>query len=748
MAAVHDENTCPNQASTTRRSSTKAASSFSSAKIKKSNKHKICNSNVSPIKRQTNVAKLAALYDYNNNGTSTIQYKQHPLRVPVSSAAGVHRPKSKAVIANRSAFDNKRDDGGSKLQNNRLQDKLPETILKQTISESNSEVLDRANDDDDAKENELLKVDEQEYKAPQQDAVAKQSVTSTTATAKPCLEQDKATPSCSAIKANDTSSSLLEDTNTTSQQQQLPPAIKYISQAILLILSIYEVQHYYHLIPTSVVFEMTGWCQHYHNSTSTTAATITDAVSNWSEVLHVGFVLSFYVRALMVSAMITKQSMTKKEKRNGKVSLYTALIFLFIAICWVTILPIFRDDCGSKACFFMERNEDTHHMFKVSSPRYSILDLLITKWYKSIRLLIRIKIKSRVRKEVQRALLSPFGIHGRLKKLFTIIRWSKFLAPLIGTCNKFRGHILDMIQKRRQHNTSKAAQQRWDVVLDALSKQSKLERAVLKIQKCFREKREQKAKRRYELMKPTVRETPGKHQMGNQIRERIRERLIEEQRLSRFKLEQMEKLNSERQMRRQVSQDERREITKHKESERKLKKRLLLSPNTSFAVAWKYITVTCVALEISQFIFAPILSGGELKKMELDTFILKVLKVSSSSHILATAMVPVVTAIFFLDVFITFFTGDLASSTGTLIPKPFFTRYVVPGIALQLVVNPTMIEISQMVKQMMIHAIHIGPSLCFHLLLAIVPFATLFYDLLLDLIFDFVDSQNLNLLKK
>jgi len=305
-----------------------------------------------------------------------------------------------------------------------------------------------------------------------------------------------------------------------------------------------------------------------------------------------------------------------------------------------------------------------------------------------------------------------------------------------------------MIQKRRQHNTSKAAQQRWDVVLDALSKQSKLERAVLKIQKCFREKREQKAKRRYELMKPTVRETPGKHQMGNQIRERIRERLIEEQRLSRFKLEQMEKLNSERQMRRQVSQDERREITKHKESERKLKKRLLLSPNTSFAVAWKYITVTCVALEISQFIFAPILSGGELKKMELDTFILKVLKVSSSSHILATAMVPVVTAIFFLDVFITFFTGDLASSTGTLIPKPFFTRYVVPGIALQLVVNPTMIEISQMVKQMMIHAIHIGPSLCFHLLLAIVPFATLFYDLLLDLIFDFVDSQNLNLLKK
>jgi len=305
-----------------------------------------------------------------------------------------------------------------------------------------------------------------------------------------------------------------------------------------------------------------------------------------------------------------------------------------------------------------------------------------------------------------------------------------------------------MIQKKRQHNTSKAAQQRWDVVLDALSKQSKLERAVLKIQKCFREKRELKAMRRYELMKPTVRRTTGKHQLGNQIRERIRERLVEEQRLSRSKLEQMKKLDSIRQMRRQVSQDERRDITKHKELERKLKKRLLLSPNTSFVVAWKYITVTCAALEISQIIFAPILSGGDLKKMKLDTFILKVLKVSSSSHILATAMVPVVNAIFFLDVFITFFTGELASSTGTLIPKPFFTRYIVPGIVLQLIVNPTMIEISQMVKQMIVHAIHIGPSLCFHLLLAVIPFVTCCYDLLLDLIFDFVEQQNLNILKK
>ena len=440
MADAYDENACPNRR-------TAGLSSVKHTDIK-SSRHKICNNNnndVSPVKRQTNVAKLAALYDNTNNGTPTTPYKQQPRRIPQSSAEAVYRQKSKAT--HRSAFDDKRDDGrrsslqNSQLQNKLLVDKQLEISHTQTISsvESNIEVLDKANDINlafAAKENEVLKVDEK-CKAPQQDAVAKQAVISTIPNTN--CKEDKATPSCSTIKADDTSSSsvLDKDTNTTSQQQ-LPPAMKYISQAILLLLSLYEVQHYYHLIPTTIVLmsNMTGWSQHYHNSTSTTAATtITDAVSNWTEALHIGFVLSFYIRALVVSATMTKQSMSKNEKRNGEVSLYTPLVFLFIAICWVTILPIFRDDCGSKACFFIERT-DTHHILKVSNPRYSILDLLLTKWYKSMRLLIRIKIKSRVRKEVQRALLSPFGIHGRLKKLFTVIRWSKFLAPLIGTCNK------------------------------------------------------------------------------------------------------------------------------------------------------------------------------------------------------------------------------------------------------------------------------------------------------------------------
>src|SRR5210317_1738847 len=106
MADVYDENACPNQTPTRQSSAKKTAK-------KKSNRHKICNnSNVSPIKRQTNVAKLAALYD-NNNGTSNkAQYKQHLRRTPLSSAAV--RQQKAAAGKHRLDFDDNIDyDGGS-----------------------------------------------------------------------------------------------------------------------------------------------------------------------------------------------------------------------------------------------------------------------------------------------------------------------------------------------------------------------------------------------------------------------------------------------------------------------------------------------------------------------------------------------------------------------------------------------------------------------------------------------------------
>eukprot|EP00980_Cylindrotheca_fusiformis_P005739 scaffold1194_cov127-Cylindrotheca_fusiformis.AAC.16 len=42
----------------------------------------------------------------------------------------------------------------------------------------------------------------------------------------------------------------------------------------------------------------------------------------------------------------------------------------------------------------------------------------------------------------------------------------------------------------------------------------------------------------------------------------------------------------------------------------------------------------------------------------------------------------------FMDVFVTFFTGEFHPDNGTLIPKPFFKRWIIPGLVFQLLVNP------------------------------------------------------------
>ena len=462
------------------------------------------------------------------------------------------------------------------------------------------------------------------------------------------------------------------------------------------------------------------------------------------------------------------------------------MYFLVVASCWLALLPIFKDCGGSdssnqynnsnKFCFFIERRVTKRRfprrIFHISSPRYSTLELVVKILYKKTKLILMSKIQGRVMREILLAIIRPLAFRGRLRKLLKVIRYASFFAPLFGTCNKFRGHVLDMFQRRRQHNASKAARKRWNELIDAFSQQSKLERAVRTLQRRYLERREQKAQRRYALM------APQRANSNLKLACKIRRKLVEEELLSRSRLDRMAILDSQRKMRSQVSIADRSNITHHRESSRKLKRRLLLSPKTSFAVGWKYFAVACVALEISSQIFAPMLSG-ELKKMPLYEFIVRVLTASSVSkcgdkgkkvaassifvpvmidnslgdlaclassweltaHIFAILLVPMVNTIFFLDVFITFFTGELTSS-GTLVAKPIFERYIFPGIGLQLIVNPTMATITQFVKRTIGHATRVGPSLFFHLLLACFPFASYCYDQMLDLVFDFVERQN------
>lgn len=408
-------------------------------------------------------------------------------------------------------------------------------------------------------------------------------------------------------------------------------------------------------------------------------------------------------------------------------------------------------------------------------PRYSAVDVLVGMWYRRGAKYAKSKITGRVLREVQWGVFRPFSFHGRITRLFKLLRWAKFAGPLFGTCNKFRGHVLDMFEKRRQHDRSRAARERWAVLLDALSRRSKAERAVLNLQRRFREGREGKARRRFALM------SQARGTSNAIVAHSIRRRLAEEGRLSRASLVRIEESEGRRQALRRVSPDDRGDIVRHGRTVRTHKKRLLLSPKTSFAVGWKYLTIACAAIEISQFVFAPALSG-ELKKMPLDAFLLRAMNASPSAaaarcggkngsnkppppplmflpatcgvsksawrrawlvfaRVVAAVLAPTVNAIVFLDVFVTFFTGE-STSSGTLVPKSPVARWIFPGVGLQLVVNPTMVEISKWVKSTIVRAAWVGPSLSFHLLLSCMPLGAYCYDRAMDVILDFVERQN------
>ena len=54
----------------------------------------------------------------------------------------------------------------------------------------------------------------------------------------------------------------------------------------------------------------------------------------------------------------------------------------------------------------------------------------------------------------------------------------------------------------------------------------------------------------------------------------------------------------------------------------------------------------------------------------------------------------IIAVICFFDVFVKFFTGEFDPMTGELKPKPFFRRWIIPGLLLQLLVNPAIYTFS------------------------------------------------------
>lgn len=162
----------------------------------------------------------------------------------------------------------------------------------------------------------------------------------------------------------------------------------------------------------------------------------------------------------------------------------------------------------------------------------------------------------------------------------------------------------------------------------------------------------------------------------------------------------------------------------------------LLRPNTTFSVIWKTTYVIFVVLELSALIIQinyPKLTkesliplpfselkecrsdtGGPLQKF-LSIFGLKnkvsrplprycqedMIALQALGIYLWCGLIELVIFaigfMFFFDVPVSFFTGRFNEDTGILEPNPFFERWIAPGVLLQMIVNPQMSNVAEIV---------------------------------------------------
>jgi hypothetical protein len=89
----------------------------------------------------------------------------------------------------------------------------------------------------------------------------------------------------------------------------------------------------------------------------------------------------------------------------------------------------------------------------------------------------------------------------------------------------------------------------------------------------------------------------------------------------------------------------------------------------------------------------------------------------SSSHAIYRLIVDflleefliVVGIVCFMDVFVTFFTGEFHPTTGELVPKTFLTRWILPGLLSQLMTNPQLATVTDTVGASWKEIVKLGP---------------------------------------
>lgn len=399
---------------------------------------------------------------------------------------------------------------------------------------------------------------------------------------------------------------------------------------------------------------------------------------------------------------------------------------------------------------------------------------------------IKQKIKAFTRRMSRRAgvfaIRHPRLFTHRARMFMKGLRWLKYLAPLIGTSNKLKGNLQDLFKKLRQEHQAQQAQrkrkQEWIKQLKSGDTKAIETKAALMVQSAFRRNQAQKG---VKVLKVWLlrKETKAALKVQAVLRRKLAQARIRIA-LKRKELEELGKKRTvEKKKKEEMNEQDKRQMVElkdelQKEANELINKRMLLRPDTRFAVTWKILFVFCVLFEIGQLAFSPVLKkyvdketgdqmdiGKVMEKMLVPkafknlpqcgavhiaddgveakgilSFLKRLRRKKAQEviiadhtkhpwfchppystiqgvyidllHFLILDFLVFVGVICFLDVFVTFFTGELHEKNGTLIPKPFFTRWLLPGMLLQLFVNPQMETVGKYVGSLLQEVNRIG----------------------------------------
>jgi len=235
-------------------------------------------------------------------------------------------------------------------------------------------------------------------------------------------------------------------------------------------------------------------------------------------------------------------------------------------------------------------------------------------------------------RQARRAIRNPFRFTRKVRRWLRVVRWIQYLAPLIGSFNKLLGNVKDLLKKQKQHRDAKRAKEIRKKLWDDFSYKERREYCAILIQKTFRAHQARKRLFVMQLLQGQE-EALAAIKLQSAFRAslaRARVRVLEKwQKLQEIKEQganlavvPKKEMSAEERRRMYLVQEELEEEAQHL-----LNEKLLLRPNTKFAVIWKLLFVLAVIFEIGILVFKPRLARHKDpltgKPLDIESILIK-----------------------------------------------------------------------------------------------------------------------------